>query len=149
MIHTFLTVSRMHHRSIENSLRGMKIHHSQHRLLVHLSHLDRPPTQKEIAERFHISPAAVATLLKKMEAEGYIEKTVDGADTRSNRIAVTPAGRAILDDTRTRFDAVDAKMMEGLSEEELVTLQAMLDRIKHNLESLCDTGEDTTKEDFS
>jgi len=141
LIHSLHTVSRLHHRSIENALRGMKIHHSQHRMLVYLFHQKTPPTQKEIAERFDISPAAVATLLKKMEGEGYIARTVDESDTRINRIAITDKGRAVLEESRAQFDAVDAAMMKDFSEEELLTLERFLDKMKKNLGTPCETGD--------
>ena len=144
LVHEFIAASRMHHRSIENAVRGMKIHHSGHRLLVHLSHCEVMPSQKEIAARFDISPAAVANSLKKLEKDGYIARKTDDGDTRFNRIAITEKGKAILDETKTLFESVDEKMLSGLSEDERATLFSCLSRMKQNLASLCD---DAAQED--
>ena len=143
LVHEFIAASKLHHRAIENTVRGMKIHHSGHRLLVYLSRCEIMPSQKEIAARFDISPAAVASSLKKLEKDGYITRKTDDGDTRLNRIAITEKGKAILDETRTLFEGVDERMLEGLSNEERTLLFSCLSRMKQNLTTLCeDTKED-------
>lgn len=142
LVHAFIAASRMHHRAIENTVRGMKIHHSGHRLLVHLARCEVMPSQKELAKRFDISPAAVANSLKKLEKDGYIARKTDDGDTRLNRIAITEKGKAILDETRTLFEGVDEKMLEGLSIEEREQLFYCLSRMKQNLTALCDENKE-------
>ena len=142
LVHEFIAASRMHHRAIENTVRGMKIHHSGHRLLVHLSRCEVMPSQKEIAARFDISPVAVANSLKKLEKDGYITRTTDDGDTRCNRIAITEKGKAILEETQTLFEGVDEKMLEGLSSEERTLLISCLSRMKQNLTSLCEENKE-------
>ena len=142
LVHEFIAASKLHHRAIENAVRGMKIHHSGHRLLVHLSRCDVMPSQKEIAARFDISPAAVANNLKKLEKDGYITRTTDDGDTRCNRIAITEKGKAILDKTKTLFEGVDEKMLEGLSQDERTLLFSCLARMKQNLFSLCEDNKE-------
>ena len=142
LVHEFIAASRMHHRAIENTVRGMKIHHSGHRLLVHLARCEVMPSQKEIAARFDISPAAVANSLKKLEKDGYITRMTDDGDTRLNRIAITEKGKAILDETKTLFEGVDEKMLEGFSEEERALLFSCFTRMKQNLSSLCEDNKE-------
>lgn len=142
LVHAFIAASKMHHRAIENAVRGMKIHHSGHRLLVYLSRCEIMPSQKEIAARFEISPAAVANSLKKLEKDGYITRTTDNGDTRCNRIAITEKGRSILDESKTLFEAVDEKMLEGLNENERTLLFSCLSRMKQNLASICEENKE-------
>ena len=142
LVHEFIAASKLHHRAIENTVRGMKIHHSGHRLLVYLSRCEIMPSQKEIAARFDISPAAVANSLKKLEKDGYIARKTDDGDTRLNRIAITEKGKAILDETRTLFEGVDEKMLEGLSNEERTLLFSCLSRMKQNLTTLCEENKE-------
>lgn len=142
LVHEFIAASKLHHRAIENAVRGMKIHHSGHRLLVHLSRCEIMPSQKEIADRFDISPAAVANSLKKLEKDGYIARKTDDGDTRLNRIAITEKGKAILDETRTLFEEVDERMLEGLSGEERALLFSCLSRMKQNLTTLCEENKE-------
>lgn len=149
IVHALIGANRMHHRCIEGAVRGMKIHHSQHRLLVHLSRCDLLPSQKELAARFEISPAAVAGLLKKLEKDGYITRTPDEGDTRLNRIAITEKGQAILDETQTQFDSVDNTMLSGFTDEELTALGGYLDRMKQNLTVLCGEEKNSDRKEVS
>ena len=142
LVHEFIAASKLHHRAIENTVRGMKIHHSGHRLLVYLSRCEIMPSQKEIAARFDISPAAVASSLKKLEKDGYITRKTDDGDTRLNRIAITEKGKAILDETRTLFEGVDERMLEGFSNEERTLLFSCLSRMKQNLTTLCEENKE-------
>lgn len=133
IVHEFISASRMHHRCIENAVRGMQIHHSGHRLLMYLAACEITPSQKEIAQRFDVSPAAVANNLKKLEKDGYVVRTADSGDTRFNRIAITDKGKAIHARTKTLFSSVDEKMLDGFSEEEREALFGYLLRMKQNL----------------
>ncbi len=141
IVHDVIAVGHMHHRSIENAVRGMGLHHSGHRMLVHLAVCKEQPSQKELAAQFHISPAAVANNLKKLEREGYIARSSDEGDTRLNRISITEKGKDILNETRIRFDSVDETMLEGFSAMERDLLLGYLARLKSNLATLC--GEET------
>ena len=39
-----------------------------------------PPTQRELADAFHVTPATVAVSLKSLERGGYVAKTADSRD---------------------------------------------------------------------
>ena len=77
-VHSIIRVMRRHHACIERRVADLDIHHSQHRLLLHLARFESIPSQKEIAETMGISPAAVAATLKRLEREGYIARSVPG-----------------------------------------------------------------------
>lgn len=50
-------------------------------------------TQRELAEKLHLAPATVTTMLQRMERDGLIERRPDEADQRLTRITLTQAGR--------------------------------------------------------
>ena len=93
----------------------------------------RPPSQKELADRMRLSPATIATSLKSLERNGYVERTVDPADTRRNRIAVTRRAEEALEEGRKVFRAVDAAMLSGFTPEEIEMLNAFHRRMLENL----------------
>lgn len=97
-------------------------------------------SQKELAKRMEISPAAVTVTIKKLEAQGFIQRSQSEDDSRVNNISVTPKGKEIIDKSAEIFDAVDRKTFDGFSEEELDQLTAYLKRISDNLKdpSCCD-----------
>lgn len=138
-IHLFIRVSHMHHAAIEGRVSKLGFHHSQHRMLMHLARYEHIPSQKELADAMGISPAAVATTLKRLEKEGYIARTVTDKDNRRNEIRITDAGLAAVGESRALFEAVDRRMFSGLTEEELKTFTALLERMRDNL---CDETPD-------
>lgn len=135
LIAAFFSVQRLHRRVIESKVRGLGIHHSQHRMLVHLFCRETPPSQKELAEHFHISPAAVAETMKRLEEDGYIQRSCDDKDSRRNLVSVTDKGREMLDCTRHLFDGVDAAMLADLSESERAALAHCLAVMQKNLQN--------------
>lgn len=136
-IHLLIQTNHTHKRIIERRTTMTELHRSQHRMLMHISKYDNIPSQKEIAEHFDISPAAVAVTLKKLEAEGYIERTrgADG-DTRQNAISITQKGLCEINDTREFFDYVDNTMFKDFTDEEFSTLILLLKKANNNLREL-------------
>lgn len=125
--------SKMHRRVVERRLSGMGVHHSQHRLLMHLARIGKYPSQKEIAEQFNVSPASVAVTLKKLAQNGYIEKIGCDEDNRRNEISITPAGMQIVSRSRDCFDQIEQAMFEGMTEQEVGALCDSLARLCRNL----------------
>ena len=132
-VHLFMRVSHMHHAAIEGKVSKLGFHHSQHRMLMHLARYEHIPSQKELADAMGISPAAVTTTLKRLEKEGYIARTVTDEDNRRNEIRITEAGLAAINESRELFEAVDRKMFQGFSEDELATFTTILARLRDNL----------------
>ena len=91
------------------------------------------PSQKELADILHISPATVATSLKSMEREGFIGRKTDERDSRRNRISLTEQGRQALFTSRQVFLHVDEYMFHGFSEEERRLVYQLHLRMLQNL----------------
>lgn len=121
-----------HRRVMEKKLEFTGVFHSQHRVLMYLSD-HAGCSQKEMADAYHISTAAIAIHLKKLEKSGLVERVVDSADNRCNVITLTPQGRAVVEQSRRVFGAVDDCMFRGFSEEELDAFNLCLDKMLANL----------------
>lgn len=136
-IHLLIQTNHTHKRIIERRTTMTELHRSQHRMLMHIAKYDNIPSQKDIAKHFDISPAAVAVTLKKLEAEGYIERTrgADG-DTRQNTISITQKGRREITDTCEFFDYVDNTMFKDFTDEEFSTFVSLLKKANNNLREL-------------
>lgn len=134
-VHSIIRVMRRHHACIERRVADLDIHHSQHRLLLHLARFESIPSQKEIAETMGISPAAVAATLKRLEREGYIARSVPGEDNRRNEIRITEQGLRKVAESREIFESVDRATFAGFSEEEMNTLLGFLSRIDQNFDN--------------
>lgn len=125
---------RRHRCSCETEVKNLNIHHSQHRILIHIERCGKnPPTQVEIAQHFHISPAAVAVTLKKLETAGYITRCARSEDMRNNEVTLTASGKKICKDTKDAFDALDRKMFAGLGEKDILQIKKYIDIMLNNL----------------
>lgn len=135
MIHT----TRLHHRNIEKQFDNTGLHRSQRRLLMHLSHTNGATSQREIADRFDISPACVARSLKSLASDGYITRTGSEDDMRRNTVAITQKGLDTVSETHHTFDTIDRAAFEGLSSDEIDQLISLLSRVQDNLRRLEDS----------
>ena len=125
-IRRYIRVSHLHHSVVEGRVSRLGIHHSQHRMLMHLARYEHIPAQRELAEEMGISPAAVTTTLKRLERDGYIVRTVTSEDNRCNEIRITEEGRRQVEASRDMFDAIDRATFEGMTDEEIATLSHLL-----------------------
>lgn len=129
-----LSTNRRHRHLIDERVREIGFHRTAHMTLMHLARNDKSPSQRELAERFSITPAAVTGILKKLERDGYITRSA-GKDTRFNEIAITPLGREVVERSKEAFGCVDRAMFEGFSDDDLKSYIAFLERIENNMKS--------------
>ena len=132
-IQMMMRTDRTHHRLIEERVRSLGLHRTSHMMLMHLSRNEDSPSQRELAEHFCITPAAVTGILNNLERDGFIRRC-SGKDSRTNEIVITKEGRAIVDRSRALFSEVDVEMFDGLTEEELLAYIATLEKILANME---------------
>lgn len=130
----FMCADRMHRTIAENTMQTYGLHRTQHMLLVHLLRSEgQTVSQKNLAEVFHISPAAVTNSLQKLEKKGWVSRTTSATDNRYHNIAITDAGKEILRQTRDQFIQVDAMAFAGITREELQAFSSCLQKITENL----------------
>lgn len=97
-------------------------------------------TQREIADKLHVTAASIALSTKRLQKAGMIKKITDEDNLRCNKLSITEKGLEITEKGRKIFDALDEKMYQGFSEEELEDLYNYLNRLILNL-----TGDEGTK----
>lgn len=114
------------------ALSGLKIYRGQPEILGYLiNHGDC--SQKELAESLGVSPASIATSLKRMSKSGFIERSPDENDHRINRLRITPEGKKVFLKGKAECDKVDQVMFDGFDENEINIFSDMLSRIAKNL----------------
>ena len=145
-----LCVSRLHHKFCERNISKMNIHHSQHHLLMYIAKKGEITSQKEIAERFEITPAAVARSLKALETEGFIERENLKDDGRFNRIKITSRGKEIIENSYRIFEEIDSIVFEDFSDEEIREFNHFLEKMQAKLvdknEEICYVRVENEKE---
>ncbi|MBO5715342.1 MAG: MarR family transcriptional regulator, partial [Clostridia bacterium] len=128
-----IRIGRLHRTVFERNISKMGIHHSQHHLLMYIAKEKEIPSQKQIAEKFGITSAAVARSLKSLEAEGYIQRSNVEDDNRFKRIIITDKGREIIEKSHQLFEEIDNSMYEDFSEEDILKFNEYLDKMQSKL----------------
>ena len=81
-----------------------------------LEHEPAGLTQRGLVEKITSDPNTVASLLKRMEASGLIERRADPADRRALRLYLKPAGRGKFARLRRRAVALQVGVLSALPE---------------------------------
>lgn len=133
-----IRTDRMHKSLIDYRAKEIGLHRTQHRILMILSRLGELPSQKELADRLDITPAAVTCALKGMEEGGYIERTL-GHDTRYNELHITEKGKALVKKTRELFSKTDRSLFDGFTDSELDVYIRCLEKLQNNIRQYSDS----------
>ena len=67
--------------------------------------------------------------LDKLEREGLIEREIDPGDRRGTLIALTPAGRELIDSVTAAHLANEKHLLNGLNEDEQQALANLLRKL--------------------
>ncbi|MCW3015481.1 MAG: transcriptional regulator, MarR family [Solirubrobacterales bacterium] len=95
-----------------------------------------PLTPSQLAERERVQRPTATRLIARLTEEELVAREDHPDDRRSHRIAVTPAGRALVQETRQRKTAYLAQALEHLDAED----QATLTRAAKILEGVLEEG---------
>ncbi len=101
--------------------------------------------QLDLVKATHLRAPTVSVILKKMEAEGIVERKNDPKDLRAVRVYLTDRGRDLDRKTIARILEIDEVALRGLSEEEIAVLMRLLPRLRDHLLAF---GEEENKENL-
>ena len=93
-------------------------------------------TQRELLERTNISPAALSEVLAKLEGGGLIKREPYERDRRQLLIELTDEGSVCAAKMRQDREEFEANAFACFSEEELVQLEGLLDRLAEHWKGL-------------
>ena len=87
----------------------------------------------EIADRLLVTRAAVTAIVNALEAKGFIRRNPSGDDGRMTLIAITPAGKKLLDGLLPEHFAAERAMASALGANEKELLISLLGRLQLHL----------------
>lgn len=134
MVHKLISTSLIHRYHITKSAQKAGLYYGQPMILEYIKNHNLC-TQKELADSLHISPASVATSIKRLEKSGFVKRSADKADIRKNRLDLTEEGLKTLTEFRSICNETDEKMFKDFSEEECELLCNFLQRLYNNLDT--------------
>jgi MarR family transcriptional regulator, organic hydroperoxide resistance regulator len=98
---------------------------------------DEALTVSEVARVARVAVPTATRALRALETRGFVDRERnDDEDRRLVTVALTPSGRAVLDEKRTWVQARQREIFDGLSVIEQRTVIGALSAIAHNIEEL-------------
>lgn len=85
--------------------------------------------QTELAQAVRLDRSSVVSVIDKLEKRKLVERQRVAGDRRTNALALTAAGRTLLDNLSVRVQAHEARLAGNLSERERATLIKLLGKI--------------------
>ena len=83
----------------------------------------------DIARALQVAPAATTNLSKRMEASGLVERIADHGDGRVTRLRLTPAGEKASGQSSEMLKALNERISDGFSSEELAIVARWLSHV--------------------
>ncbi len=102
-------------------------------LIFHLSRMKSGVTQLDLVKATHLKPPSVSVTLQKMERDGYVLRKSNEDDLRETLVYLTNKGKNVDSKIREMHADGDAAALSGMSEDEINTLQNLLNRVIDNL----------------
>ena len=89
-------------------------------------------TQKEIAARIGRDQTNVARMLLQLEKKGFITRTQAKNDRRAQMVRLTDTGRVLEQEVIEATNRFHARLLQGLTEEEVESFKRVLAKLEHN-----------------
>jgi DNA-binding MarR family transcriptional regulator len=125
---------------LDNLLRPAGLTGQQYTALTVLErHADMSAAQ--LARNSFVTAQSMADMIIALEGRGLIERHRDQADRRRLVVALTTAGRELLDDYRDEVATLEKRMLAGLGTDDTSQLRHSLHACHANLSS--DAGQTT------
>jgi MarR family transcriptional regulator, organic hydroperoxide resistance regulator len=98
---------------------------------------DEALTVSEVARAARVAVPTATRSLRALETRGFVDRQRnDDEDRRLVTVALTPSGRAVLDEKRTWVHERQREIFDGLTEAEQETVIGALSAIAHNIDEL-------------
>ncbi|MDF2924775.1 MAG: Transcriptional regulator, MarR family [Paenibacillaceae bacterium] len=88
--------------------------------------------QEALSDYLKIDKGTTAKAVKKLEAEGYVVRTVSMEDKRSYEVHLTDKAKALEPEIRSVLLQWRSILTEGFTETEKEHVQSLLERMSHN-----------------
>ena len=98
---------------------------------------DEALTVSEVARAARVAVPTATRALRALETRGFVDRERnDDEDRRLVTVALTPSGRAVLEEKRAWVHERQREIFDGLTEAEQETVTGALAAIAHNIEEL-------------
>ena len=111
----------------------------QMNVIMFLKHSDdegRDVFQRDVECNLNIRSSTATGILKTLEKNGYIERASVPSDARLKKLVLTKKSYDMFEQIYPFIKAVNAKITEGLTEEEIEQFYCIAEKLKRNIDNL-------------
>jgi len=128
-------VSRTRKTLIDHYMKPLDITRSQWSVMSALSRGgDEGLTQVDVARLLDVGKVTVGGLIDRLEASGHVERRPDpNGDRRVKRVFITKQGHAMLAQMIEVAEALNKRILKGVSAEHRAVTEEVLMRVKENI----------------
>lgn len=128
-------VSRLRRVTYDRELAPLGITRSQWWVLAFISRNDGLP-QTQLANELDVGKVALGSLIDRLQTAGFVERRADEKDRRVKRVFLTDNARQLIKEIGPINDSFNARILRGISREDLELTSRTLYAMKTNLLSL-------------
>ena len=100
--------------------------------ILDLCDLDEKITMNDLSEAMHLDGSAVSTLVSRMEKKSLLKRTHGTEDRRCVYVQLTKQGHELKEELKTHKCALSEKIKKNISMDEIMQLQALVNKIVAN-----------------
>lgn len=130
--YVLIQTCKAHRAHTAELLARLDVHVGQELILVALWQSDGVAIT-ELAERLEVQPPTVSRMIRRMESAGFVERRASPDDQRMSIVHATDKGRSVRADIEEVWATIEGEMTNGMSDAEIATFHALLDRVRANL----------------
>ena len=131
-------VSRLWRHELDGRLRPLGLSTARWAALVNLAAHPEGLTQNALAILVGIKDSTLVRQLDLLEADGWVERRESPTDRRVKRVFLTAKAGPALESISAVGRDLRRELLDGISEAELRTCAAVLDRLKDRLHDLAE-----------
>jgi len=128
-------VARTWRTKLNERLKPLGLSEAKWTTLLYLSRGEGGLIQVELAKRIGIEGPTLVRLLDRLEADGWVKRTVSKTDRRSKVIVLGRKAQPVLKEIRGIVDALREESLADLSEREITATLKVLQRVRDKLET--------------
>jgi MarR family transcriptional regulator for hemolysin len=101
--------------------------------LLRLAQAQGPMRQKDLAAVLMLDTSSLVRIVSNLDAAGLIEQRPDEEDGRAKAIAITGAGKALVQQVESVSRAIEDEVLAGVAAEDLAAARRVLEQICQHL----------------
>jgi MarR family transcriptional regulator for hemolysin len=131
-----MLVARRWRQVVDTELESYGLSHATWRPLLKLARAAEPLRQHELAGLLQIGHPELVRLIDSLERKRLVVRQEAEGDRRAKRIQLTPGGRRLAAQVESIIDALERRILHGISTAERARCRDVFARIEQRLDEL-------------